>query len=76
MERGGTNILSDRTPSWSGHVVGLSQQFLSGTCTYLQWYAGDKRKIQLTCRHRQRYETEEELKMWNIGFDSDYDDDD
>jgi hypothetical protein len=34
--------------------------------------------VQLTCRHRERYDyqTKEEMKMWNIGFDSDYDDDD
>lgn len=41
----------------------------------LQWFDGDTRRIQLSSRHRQRYETEDELKAWDIGFPGDSDDD-
>ena len=39
----------------------------------MQWYEGDVKRIQLSCRHRQKSESKEELKIWNISF-SDSDD--
>ena len=42
---------------------------------FMQWYEGDTKRIQFSCRHRGKSESEADLKIWDIGFpESDNDD--
>ena len=55
----------------NGSVYSLFFVFFSNL--YMQWHGSDKKRIQYTCRHRAPYESEEELKKWDIDFPEDYD---